>query len=133
MTNEKDLNQLIKSMTPTLNEGEYVFVTVDDITTIDRQDTLGEFKEKEGTTIILRQEKADELQLKYGFIASWITLMVHSSLDAVGFTAVFSRALTNHGISCNVIAGFYHDHIFVNQNDADKAMEVLEALSKGEI
>lgn len=130
MAKEKDINRLISDMTPILNEGDYVFVTVNDLSMIDRADTLGEFKEKEGATLILLKQKADELQLSYNFIASWITLMVHSSLDAVGFTALFSTALTEYGISCNVIAGYYHDHIFVNKVDSARAMEVLLKLSK---
>ena len=117
-------------MTPKLNPGVYVFVTIKDVTKIDRRHTIGEFKETEGTTIIIEKQKADELDLNYDYQASWITLMVHSSLHAVGLTAKFSTELTKSNISCNVIAGYYHDHIFVSVEDTDKAMEVLTSLSK---
>ena len=70
------------------------------------------------------------MTLNYTFIASWITLTIHSSLDAVGLTAAFSGALAKNDISCNVIAGYYHDHIFVDKKDAKKAMQTLTALSK---
>jgi len=129
MAGETNLNQLIKNMSPQLNEGDYVFVTVIDASRIDRNVALCEFKEREGTTLVLQREKAVALGLKYNFVASWITLNVHSALKAVGLTAAVSKALTEHNISCNIIAGFYHDHIFVHKKDAVKAMEVLQALS----
>lgn len=132
MTGETNLSELIKGMTPQLNDGEYVFATVTNLSKINRNDTICEFKEKEGTTIVIAREKADALTLNYDYIASWITLLIHSSLDAVGLTAVFSTALGKHNISCNVIAGYYHDHIFVDRKDAHKAIGVLLKLSEGQ-
>ncbi|MEM6700501.1 MAG: ACT domain-containing protein, partial [Bacteroidota bacterium] len=72
---------------------------------------------------------ADELELSYDFICSWITLEVHSALEAVGLTAAFATAFAQHNISCNVVAGYYHDHIFVGKKDAEKAVEVLKSLA----
>lgn len=116
-------------MHPRLNEGEYVFSTVKDSSIIDRENVICEFKEYEGTTIVIEKSKADALHLDYDYIASWITLMIHSSLDAVGLTAIFSTALAKESISCNVIAGYYHDHIFVDVNDVDKALQTLKKLA----
>ncbi|MCM4153919.1 ACT domain-containing protein [Arenibacter sp. N53] len=132
MSGETNISKLIQGMSPKLNKGEYVFCTVDDISKIDRKETICEFKEKEGTTIVIARHRADELNLPYGFVASWITLMVHSSLEAVGLTALFSTELAKNNISCNVIAGYYHDHIFVDRKDSEKALMVLTAMSKFE-
>ncbi|RTE52329.1 ACT domain-containing protein [Arenibacter aquaticus] len=132
MSGETNISKLIRGMSPKLNEGEHVFCTIQDIETIDRKDTICEFKEKEGITIVIKKDMADELGLSYGYVASWITLMVHSSLEAVGLTAIFSTELTKNKISCNVIAGYYHDHIFVDSKDSEKAMLVLNALAKTE-
>ncbi|NER16978.1 ACT domain-containing protein [Spongiivirga citrea] len=130
MAGETNIVKLIKGMTPKLNEGEYVFSTIKDVSSIDRKDVLGEFKELEGTTIIIERRKADALNLEYEYIASWITLMIHSALDAVGLTALFSAELAKNNISCNIVAGYYHDHIFVDKKDAEKAMRALNNLSK---
>jgi hypothetical protein len=130
MAGETELSKLLSGLSPKLNKGAYVFATVVDVDSIDRKETVCEFKEREGTTIIIERKKADALNIKYGYIASWITLMVHSSLEAVGLTAVFSAELAKKGISCNVIAGYYHDHIFVDIKDTDAAMRALTDLSK---
>ena len=129
MNGETDLTALLKTMKPTLNAGDYVFCVVTNLEAINSQDIILLFKEQEGFTVILQKETADQLQLKYSFVAAWITLEVHSSLQAVGLTAAFSTALSNEGISCNVVAAFYHDHIFVAKEDAAKAIKVLHKLS----
>jgi len=129
MTAEKNLDTLLKTMRPKLNAGDFVFCTTKDLTLIDLRDVVMIFKEEEGFTIIINREIADKLKLSYLFVASWITLTVHSSLEAVGLTAAFSKALADQGISCNVVAAYNHDHIFISKKDADNAMRVLNKLS----
>jgi len=128
MPGETNLNTLLKNMTPVLNQGDYVYCTVADINTIDAKDILCFFREEEAITIILKKEIADRLDLKYEYIAAWITLTIHSSLAATGLTAAFANALAAENISCNVVAAYYHDHIFVAKDDANKAMLALKKL-----
>jgi len=130
MAGETNLDNLLRNMTPLLNEGDYVYCTVTDIDTIDIKNVLGIFKEEEAVTVILKKEIADQLGLKYEYIAAWITLTIHSSLEATGLTAAFAAALAKEGISCNVVAAYYHDHIFVSKKDAERAMEALKQLAK---
>lgn len=129
MTPEINLHKLVRGMTPKLNEGEYVFTVVNEFGSIDLSIALCTFKENEGITLIVNRIKADELGLSYDFVANWITLEIQSSLEAVGLTAVFSNELAKNNISCNVVAGFHHDHIFVPTKDSIRAMEILENLS----
>ena len=130
MSGEKDLEKLLKSMKPEHVSGDYVFCKVEKFENLDLNNVVMLFKEKEAITLILKKEIADQLQLDYSVVMSWITLTVHSSLEAVGLTAAFSKALSEQGISCNVVAAYYHDHIFVNQKDIDEAMKVLNTFSK---
>ena len=113
-----------------LNVGDYVFCTTNNPRQLDLTQAILIFKEQEGITIILEKQIADGLELNYSFVASWITLTVHSSLEAVGLTAAFSKALTEENISCNVVAGCFHDHIFVDKKDAAKALAVLNRFSE---
>ncbi len=129
MKGETNLESLLKTMKPKLNKGDFVFCTIKDLAVVDMNDVLLIFREEEGITIIIKKEIADRLKLDYTFVASWISLTVHSSLEAVGLTAAFSRALADNGISCNVVAAYYHDHLFVNKQDAEKAINILNNLA----
>ena len=125
MNGEKYLERLLKTLKPRLNVGSYVFCIVNDLTMLRIEEIILFFKEQEGYTVIVKKEYAESLKLNYTFTAAWITLTVHSSLEAVGLTAAFSTALSAEGISCNVVAANYHDHLFIAENDAEKAMGIL--------
>jgi hypothetical protein len=129
MAGETSLQTLIRSMSPELNEGDYVFCSVANVGVLKGVEALGSFREREGLTVILERQHAEALGLSFDYLAAWITLNVHSALEAVGLTAAFASALGQAGISCNVIAGFYHDHLFVGKNDAHKALSVLRQLA----
>ena len=126
---ENNIRKLVKGLNPKLNDGEYVFTTVNDIESLDIKEVICTFREEKGITLVLKKSKADQLGLKYYFIASWITLKIHSSLNAVGLTSIFSTELAKNKISCNIIAGYYHDHIFVPIKDSLRALNILRNLS----
>lgn len=124
----EDLDALLKTLSPKVRAGKYVFACVDEYTAA-RLRPIVSVREVEGTTVVVELGEAIELRLVYDFISAWITLDVHSSLDAVGLTATVSRVLTDEGISANVVAGFHHDHIFVPHDRAEDAVECLRRLT----
>jgi len=132
MTGERNLEKLLKSMSPELMDGEYVFCTFQDARYGDYSDLepIASISESEGLTLVIPKSKADEKNFVYESVFKGITLNIHSSLDAVGLTAAFSNKLTEHGISANVIAGYYHDHIFIQGESAEKAMAALDEFAR---
>jgi hypothetical protein len=135
---EVDLCKMLSSLEATKHDGSYAFCTVKKssdsvklVAELLKNDHLEMFfKEREGYTLILSPEIAQKYEIKFEYVASWIELKIHSSLEAVGLTAAFSRALTNANVSANVVAGYYHDHIFVAEKDADLALDALNKLSQ---
>ena len=85
-------------------------------------------REDEGVTLILTQADADLAGLGYDYVAARITLRVSSTLIDIGLTALFSRTLADAGISCNVIAGLAHDHLFVGWDQGPRALALLARL-----
>lgn len=125
-----DLKELLTHMRPQLNPGCYAFVALPDDSFIDPALVVASIREPEGLSVIVPEQVALDLNFPVAFTAAWITLTVHSDLAAVGLTAVFSNALGQAGISCNVVAGVHHDHLFVPVDQAQQAMDVLHALSQ---
>ena len=125
MSGVRDLRVLLETMSPEVRSGRYVFVVPEGPIDAEVQASV---VEPEGRSLLLSQEDADRLRLGYDYVAGWITLTVHSSLAAVGLTAAVSAALAEAGISCNVIAGYHHDHLLVPVDRVDDAMAALHAL-----
>jgi uncharacterized protein len=106
-----------------------VFTVVDDEARLEGIAPEAIVREDEALAVVLHRETADALGFTYDYIAAWITLGVHSSLDAVGLTAAVTTALAEAGLSCNVIAGYHEDHLLVPADRASEAMAVLSGLS----
>ncbi|WP_030688983.1 ACT domain-containing protein [Streptomyces globisporus] len=129
MNAERNLLRLLAGMRPELDPGRYVFTTVDGPAPAGVAPVVT-VAEPEGLTLVVRQEEADAAGLPYDYVAGWITLRVHSALDAVGLTAAVAGELAASGLSCNVVAGFHHDHLFVEHGRADRALDLLNGLSR---
>ncbi|MFI6446585.1 ACT domain-containing protein [Kitasatospora sp. NPDC050543] len=131
MAGERDLAKLLQGMRPVLNPGKYVYCTFPARVPAGMRPVVT-VTEAEGITAVLPQEEADSLGLRYDYVAAWITLRIHSALAAVGLTAAVAGRLAEAGISCNVVAGFHHDHLFVGADDAVRALRTLEELAAGQ-
>lgn len=130
MAGEDDLGKLLATMQPELQPGAFVFATIEGPDIPAGLEPVGTFREAEGMTLILPAHDAGHPAIVASKPLRQITLTVHSSLEAVGLTAAFATELTRHGISANVVAGYYHDHIFVGADDAEPALAALRGLSE---
>ena len=123
-----DLAVLLSSMRPELHAGTWAWCALPPGTPTDGLDAVATMREAEATTVVVDEGQAVARGWPVAFRSAWITLTVHSDLAAVGLTAAFARALGDAGISCNVIAGVHHDHLFVPVERAADAMAALHAL-----
>ena len=130
MSGERDLNTLLQSMKPEMQEGVFVFCTLPEGKAIPASlEPVHIFREREGTAFVVRREEADAAGLPYQFASRLITLTVRSSLEAVGFLAAITAPLAEAGISVNAVSAFYHDHLFVPVERAEDAQLVLQKLA----
>ncbi len=127
MAGETNLTTLLRSMSPKLHVEDYVFCCVDGVYgDYQSLSPLASFSEAEGLTLVVTKKAAIDHELAFESIFKAITLTIHSSLDAVGLTASVATKLSEKGISANVIAAYYHDHIFVQAEKAEAAMQALQ-------
>jgi hypothetical protein len=122
-----DLALLLRSLVPELHDGVYVYSSVATDRDLAAVSPIVMVREAEGVTVVVAEHEAERAGLPVLFRAAWITLTVSSDLQAVGLTAAFATALGAAGIPCNVVAGAYHDHVFV---PADRGGEALAALRR---
>jgi len=130
VSGERDLKTLLQNMKPEMHEGVFVFCTLpegEQVPATIRPVLI--FREREGTTLVVRREEAESVGMPYQFASRLITLEVHSSLDAVGFLAAITARLAEAGISVNPVSAFYHDHLFVPDHRAGEALHHLQSMS----
>jgi hypothetical protein len=127
-TGATDLRAMLATLEATARPDDYVYAVIaPDHPAVELAHAT--IREVEGLSVVLRRADADAHGVAHEFVAAWLTLTVHSSLEAIGLTAAFSRGLGEAGISCNVIAGFHHDHILVPVSECAHALEVIRSLS----
>ncbi len=130
MAGDTDLTSMLATIAVERRPGLFCFVTGHDELAATAEATV---REEEGISAIVSIEVARRRGIEPDFIASWLTLRVHSALEAVGLTAAFSAALTDEGISCNVIAGYHHDHLLVPADRVDDAIAAIESLRSSQL
>ncbi|MDU0353092.1 ACT domain-containing protein [Paraglaciecola aquimarina] len=130
MSGITDLEELLHSISPKLLDIEFVFCTVSGgLEAYVELSPIATFMEPEGLTLVIEKSIAEQAGLSFAGSYSQIILTVHSSLEAVGLTAAVASKLASKGISANVIAAYYHDHIFVQTSKAKAAISALEEFS----
>jgi len=130
MRGARELSGLLSTLEPELSAAEMVFCTFGDLGIVERLHLcpVAIFLEAEGLTLVIPKAVAEQHAIPFEVTFRAITLNVHSSLEAIGLTAAVAGRLALHGISANVVAAYYHDHIFVPTLDAERAVEVLRDL-----
>ena len=126
------LQELINQLSPRLDETSYVYCTVPKARygELEHLKPIVSIAELEGLTLVIPLEQAQAEGLDYYRVFRRITLEGHSSLEALGLTSVVTSLLAERGITTNVIAGFYHDHMFVPNDRTEEALRALKELAE---
>lgn len=122
-----DLEQSLAALEPN-NAGVYLFCTVDALP--QGLEPFAVIREDEGTTVVITRDDALAHGLTADTAMTRISLGAFTSLEAVGITATVAQTLASSSIPCNVIAGFYHDHLFVPEERGKEALRLLESLGR---
>lgn len=128
MTGETHLPNILATLDVDVRAGTYVLLTR---TAFDAAaDAVAEARitEAEGITYVVPEAFARAQGTPPGFVAAWLSLRVHSALNAVGVTAAVAGVLAERGIACNVLAGWFHDHLLVPAERRDDAVAAIRSL-----
>ena len=126
MVGERNLDKLLQLMAPRVHPETFVFCCFRDFRLPQSLEPISTFAEAEGLTAIVPKKQAEALGIGFQFESAMVTLSVHSSLETIGFLARISVAVAAKGIPCNVVSGYFHDHLFV---PPAKVAETLTALA----
>jgi len=92
-------------------------------------DALAKIDEVASVSYVVPAGSPGDLGARYR--AAWLTVTVQSSLHAIGLMAKISTALAAAQVPCNVLSGFYHDHLLVPTELAEEAMAAVRSLQNG--
>ena len=127
---DENLSNLLNNLQPNLLNEDYVFITIEDYSFdfFNLLHPIATFKEEEGLTLVISEERAKQENFEYNSVFKCISLGAHSSLTSVGLIAAISTLLSEKGISCNVFSGYFHDHLFVQKSLSKEALELLKSI-----
>ena len=127
---DENLSNLLNNLQPNLLNEDYVFISLEDYSFdfFNLLHPIATFKEEEGLTLVISEERAKRENFEYNSVFKCISLGVHSSLNSVGLIATISTLLSEKGISCNVFSGYFHDHLFVQKSLSKEALELLKSI-----
>lgn len=128
----RERQAMLAGMTPVLKQGRFHFCSTKDaiVAAAAIGQSLATFREEEGLTLVLDDKSAAAFGFDRSVPMCRIVLEVFSALEGVGLTAAVASALSDHGIPCNVIAAYYHDHVFVPEAMGHQALEILQNVQR---
>ena len=128
MTGQTNLPEVLKSLRVSCDNVEYGFATVKNQPIVPDNQVLGTFREGEGITVFATKEYFEKNHIPHEGPYAKLTIEVHTSLELVGLTAVLATKLAENNISANVVAAYFHDHIFVQYGLRKNAINVIQHL-----
>ena len=124
---ETDVAKMLESLRVVRRDGVFTMGESDDAPASIVTRAHARIDEEESTTYVVEVADARAAGWDVPVELAWLTLTVHSSLEAVGLTAHVSGVLAEQGIPCNVLAGYHHDHLLVPVGRAVEAVALLSS------
>ena len=118
---ETDLSKLLADLTVTRHPGVWAYGEG-----APPAEAIFTFQEREGPCFIAAADADTAKDNRW----VWLELAVYSDLHAVGFLAAVAQALATAGVPCNAIAALHHDHIFVPEDLASRAIAAIGSVKR---
>jgi hypothetical protein len=124
------LSDLLRNLTPMRLGSQWYFALCHHDTPFPKQPFLVLREAQHCTVIFDAAQRAQWKTIEISEPMACIQLGVASALHDVGLTAAVSQALAAENISCNVIAAYQHDYLFVPAAQVERALTTLLGLSQ---